>query len=296
MRHLEPVDHVVARRAAASHGVLSREALLAAGLTRHGIAHRVAAGRLHRRHPGVYAVGHPGLTPLGRRLAAVVGCGAGAAVSHEDAAILWALLPDRDGPVHVTRGPGHRRGPAGVVLHRTRRLGPPDVGHVDGVPVTTPVRTLLDLAASGHPALPRALNEAQVTKLVSLDALLTYAGGKPGARAIRALATETPGYTRSRAERLLLALARRAELPRPQTNAPLGPYEVDALWPRHRLALEVDGWAAHSTRQAFERDRVRDAELQIAGYRILRVTWDRINRRPEAVAAQIAAALATGPG
>ena len=223
----------------------------------------------------------------------MLACGVGAAVGLDDAAILLAMLPDRDGPVHVISAAGHRRGPEGVVLHRTKALEPADIRYVDGIRITSPLRTLLDLAAAGHPALPRALNEAQVLKLVSLDALLTFAQGKPGARALQQLATEAPGYTRSRAEIRLRVLVRRAGLPAAQTNARVGRYEVDALWPDHRLIVEVDGWASHSTRRAFEQDRIRDADLQAAGYRVLRITWDQLTRHPEAVAARIATALVT---
>ena len=237
-------------------------------------------------HRGVYAVGHPGLGPFALEQAALLACGL-ATLGHITAVALWELVPDGGPVIHVIGR--HRRAPAGVVVHEG---DPGEPARRHGLPVTTVARSLLDLAATNHPALPRALNEAQVKKLVSLDELLTFAQGRPGARALRALATESPGYTRTKAERLLLALTRRADLPRPHTNTRLLGYEIDALWPQHRLALEVDGWAAHHTRRAFERDRVRDADLQIAGYRVLRITWDRLIRRPEAVAAQIGAALA----
>ena len=280
--------HIV-RVAERQRGLVTRAQLLAAGLASAAVDGRVASGRLHRVHNGVYLLGHPVLPAFARELAAVLACGAGSVLSYLTAAIVWGLLSDDEGPVHVTTTGAHRRGSPGMVVHRARD---PEITRRHGLPVTTVRQTLLDLAATNHPALPRALNEAQVKRLVSLDELLTFAHGRPGARALRALATEHPGYTRSKAERLLLALTKRADLPRPQTNIHLLGYEIDALWPRHRLALEVDGWAAHSTRKAFERDRVRDADLQIAGYRVLRITWDRLIRRPEAVAAQIGAALA----
>jgi very-short-patch-repair endonuclease len=101
-----------------------------------------------------------------------------------------------------------------------------------------------------------------------------------------------PAFTRSEAERRLLALIRAAGLPPPRTNVHVGPYEVDFLWPAHRLVVEVDGFAFHSSRAAFERDRRRDADLQARGLRVTRVTWRQLEREPHAVVARLAAALA----
>jgi len=101
-----------------------------------------------------------------------------------------------------------------------------------------------------------------------------------------------PARTRSEAERILLALLRRAALPSPETNARLGPYEVDFVWRQERLVVEVDGYAFHADRRAFERDRVRDGELQARGIRVIRVTWRQLTDRPETVLARIARALA----
>ena len=97
--------------------------------------------------------------------------------------------------------------------------------------------------------------------------------------------------TRSEAERRMLALIRAAGLPRPRVNTPLGPYEVDLHWPAERLVVEIDGYAFHSSRAAFERDRLRDADLQARGRRVLRITYRRLTTAPEAVVAALAAAL-----
>ncbi len=283
----------ILRLAGRQRGLITRRQLLACGLSSSAIDWRLESGRLHGVHPGVYAVGHGVLAPWGRELAALLACGPGSGLCLLDAAVVWELAAaDPQQPVHVTVTGSHRRGASGIVVHRARHV---ELTRRHGLPVTTPRQTLLDLAAAGHPALPRALNEAQVCKLVSLDALLTFARGRPGARALGELITDAPGYTRSQAEIRLRALIRRAGLPRPQTNARAGRYEIDALWPDHRLAVEVDGYATHSTRRAFERDRIRDADLQAAGYRILRITWDQLTRHPEAVAARLATALAAAP-
>jgi very-short-patch-repair endonuclease len=292
-RDAEPPDRAVAALAARQHGVVRRDQLLSAGLTRHAIAHRVRTGRLHRLHPGVFAVGHTALTPTGRALAAVLACGRGAALSHRSAAVAWALLDDRPGPVDVTVLTQRRRR-AGMTLHRTSALSPSDVVRRDGVAVTTPVRTLLDLAAAGASELERALTEARVRRLVADHELRVRSHGRPGARALGLLLAEGPAFTRSEAERRLLGLLARAQLPRPRTNVRVGAHEVDAYWPAQRLVVEVDGYAFHSSRAAFERDRLRDAALQATGHRVLRTTWRQLTDHPEAVVARIAAMLAAG--
>ncbi len=275
--------------AAGQRGLITRTQLLAAGISAGAIDGRLEAGRLHPIHRGVYALGHPALAPLALEQAALLACGSRAVLSHLTAAVLWELVHGEGRVIHVTVVAGQRRAPSDVVVHRAASA---ETTLRHGLRVTTARRTLIDLAATGHPSLPRALNEAQVKRLVSLDALLKFAGRRPGARILRDLATESPGYTRSGAERLMLALVRRADLPRPRTNVRLGRYEIDAFWPEQRLAVEVDGYAAHSTRQAFERDRIRDADIQLAGHRVLRITWDQLTRRPEAVAVRLALALA----
>ena len=142
--------------------------------------------------------------------------------------------------------------------------------------MTTPTRTLLDLAATATaPQLARAVNEAQVRRLISVDALLAAAAGRRGAAALRAALEERHGYTRSRAERMLLGLVKRAGLPHPRTNVRLEGFEVDAQ-------------GTHGTQTAFERDRLRDARLQAAGFRVVRITWSRLTRRPEVVVASLA--------
>jgi very-short-patch-repair endonuclease len=221
--------------------------------------------------------------PRTREVAAVLAVGHDAAVSHRSAAGLWELLPPTDGLVEVTVTRGHPRHRPGIRIHRTRSL---QHSLNVGVRVTTPLRTLLDLAATSDARdLERAVEEAQVQKLVTRAELERH-----GSRFAAALKHE-PSLTRSEAEWRLLALIRAARLPAPRTNARVGAFEVDFLWPEHRLVVEVDGFAFHSTRAAFERDRARDRALQAAGYTVLRVTWRQLVEEPEAVVAALAAAL-----
>ena len=157
---VEPPDRAVAALAGAQHGVVTRDQLLAAGLSRHAIAHRTAGGRLHRLHRGVYAVGHRSLSAHGRQLAAVLACGPDAVLSHRSAAVLWGLLRACEHPIHVT-APTHRRGPAGVRLHFSL---PSESVHRDAIAVTTPARTLVDLATTAsREELERALDEARAS-------------------------------------------------------------------------------------------------------------------------------------
>jgi very-short-patch-repair endonuclease len=265
--------------------------LEAVGWSRTVICRRVRTGALHRRYRGVYAVGHTALTREGEWLAAVLACGPGAALASFSAAVLWGLIPDGEGSIHVT-AERQRRAPAGVVLHRTASLPAEDVVRRDGIPVTSPERTLLDLAATAAPALlARAVEQAAVLELVRRDRLLERSANRPGAAALRAALATEPSLTRSEAERSLLELLRRAGLPRPRTNVRIGPFELDAYWPDHRLAAEIDGYAYHGHREAFERDRRRDAALQAAGIRVVRITWRELTRHRDRLIATLAALL-----
>lgn len=159
--------------------------------------------------------------------------------------------------------------------------------------MTHPLRTLLDLAAAlPSPKLERAMNEAQVRRLATNVKLrASIRPGVRGAARLRAAVDGTPTPTRSEAERRLLTLVAAARLTRPVTNVALAGHEVDALWVEQGLVVEVDGYAAHGTRAAFERDRVRDADLALAGYTVLRTTWRQLTMEPEALVARLAAAL-----
>jgi len=287
----------VAELAARQRGIVTTAQLRRLGFGYDAIALAAQSGRLHRLHRGVYAVGHTALAPLAREQAALTACGAGALLSHASAAGVWKL---RELPlvVDVTVAGRRARPRHGVRLHVVEAITAADVRRRHGLPVTAPSRTLVDLAATLEPdALEAALNEAYALKLVTerqLETALARSTGRPGAPALRALlaSQQGPAITRSKAERLLRALVRRAGLPMPTTNITLLGYLVDAVWPEQRLVLEVDGYAFHGHRAAFERDRRRDAALIAAGYRVIRVTWRQLTEEPLRVAAVLAQALA----
>jgi len=185
-----------------------------------------------------------------------------------------------------------------VRVHRTNRLEPAEVTRRHELPVTSPPRTLLDLAETvGPPDLEQALAEAERRRLVRRTDLLAYLGAAQGRRGIpvirAALEREGgPAFTRSEAERRLLALVRAARLPAPRVNASLSGYEVDFLWAREGVVVEVDGYAYHWTRHAFERDHRRDGDLENRGHRVIRFTWLQLQREPYFVVARLAGALA----
>jgi very-short-patch-repair endonuclease len=277
--------------AARQHGVVTRAQLRAAGVSADEIRHRMETGLLTALHRGVYRLG-PIHTVLTGPMAAALACGPAAAVSHHAAAALHGLRPVPPGPVDVTVTRGHARRRPGLRIHRSRTL---DATQVRGIPTTTVARTIRDLAAV-LPArdLARLVEEAQVQRKLdrpSLARAVEQARGHRGAAALRAAAGDEPRLTRSEGERRLLELVRAARLPEPETNVRVGGYEVDALWRAERLVVEVDGFAFHSTRAAFERDRRKTSVLQTEGFRVERLTWRRLEREREAVVATLAAAL-----
>jgi very-short-patch-repair endonuclease/predicted transcriptional regulator of viral defense system len=286
------IDRRIVTRAARTEGVLTARALLEAGLSHDGIAHRVAHGWLIRRYHGVFLVG-PVAGTLAEEMAAVQAIGEDSGLSHDAAGALWRIRATVAGPIDVSVAGRHARSRAGIRVHNVRTL---ELTTHRGIPVTTPARTLLDLAATvGADDLARAVEQARVLRLTSdtdLRALLAAHPRAAGTRALRRVLDVDPRMTRSEAERLLLELIRRAGLPQPETNVRVLGREVDALWRKGRLIVEVDGFDAHGTRMAFERDRRRDAELVAAGYRVIRITWRQLIGEPEAVLARLAGALA----
>jgi very-short-patch-repair endonuclease len=222
-------------------------------------------------------------------VAALLAVGKPAALSHRAAAVVDEMLPPDARAIDVTVIGRRARSRPGIVVHSAAEL---TVVRKRGLPVTTPARTLLDLATSLPSAvLERAYAEAQVRRLVTPDDVRAELATHRGAPAMRRI-LDTTEPTRNAIERRLAALVRRAGLPRPKYNAPLHGYEVDALWEAERLVVETDGWATHGHRAAFERDRAKAADLVARGYVVLRFTWRQIVSDPDLVAARIAAALA----
>jgi very-short-patch-repair endonuclease len=260
---------------------VARRQLVVLGFGEDAIERRLAAGRLHRLHRGVYAVGHTVLKVEGRWMAATLATGG--ALSHASAAAAWELRPLGAGAIHVTvAGDGGRKRHAGLRVHRSRTLAPHDITTHCGIPITTPARTIIDLARTlkGRP-LETALDRAEQRRLLDF-ADLTRRPIPPSLQAVLSVYIAT--VTRSELEERFLQLCADHGLPRPETNARIEGYEVDFVWRGKRLIVEVDGYAYHRSPSSFEADRERDVVLKLAGWTVLRFTWAQITRRPAWVA------------
>ena len=289
-----PGDWAVAAVAERQGGAISIGQLRDVGLGEGAIRHRVVRGRLHPFHHGVYAVGHPNLTPRGHMWAAVLACGGpdAAVLSHRSAAAVWDLLPS-SAKFDVTTLRAAHSTPK-IRVHRSTTLIPADITHHDGLPVTTVARTLVDLAPTLTPhRLERVVHRAEHLRLLdthSLNAQFARANGrntKTLQNVLQTLETHDPDITRSTLEERLLALISKAQLPRPEVNAMVGSHEVDFFWPEHRLIVETDGAGTHLTANAFEDDRRKDAELTTLGYRVVRFTWRQVVEQPRATLATL---------
>lgn len=292
-RFLE-TDLQLAALAAEQEGVVRHRQLRELGFSATAIRVRVARRALVPLHRGVYAVGHERLSPTGRRLAAVWAYGDRAALSHRSAAAAWGL---RGGGgtarLDVTVLARSATARDGVRVHLATR--PIEVTRIGLLPVTTPARTLLDLAGvvPAH-QLAAALRQADVLGLFDLTALhavLATHPRRPGRRRLMAALDASLPETLSDLEDRFLALCARHGLPSPAVNArPLG-FRVDFLWPERRVVAETDGWRYHRTRAAFETDRARDQALTGAGYVVLRFTHRQIASDPADVVAKLSALL-----
>jgi very-short-patch-repair endonuclease len=284
---------VIAGIADRQWGVVARRQLSAAGLTKAIIDGRLADGLLVQLHRGVYAVGHRQLRREAYWLAAVLAV-PGGVLSHRDAAGLHGFRPANHRRIDVTTT-GQAADRPGIAVHRTRILAAHDVTSIAGIRVTAVARTLVDLAGT-IPAdhLTKAIRQADRLQLIDTRALHTAMDrtkGRrgPGHRALQQALKEyerlAATHTRSSLEDAFLTLLRRHGLPAPRTNVVIEEgIEVDAAWPAAKLVVEVDGWAFHNTRDAFQQDRTRDATLMRAGYRTLRLTHDQVMRQPAWVA------------
>jgi very-short-patch-repair endonuclease len=257
-------------------GVVTRAQLMAHGLGTRGISDWVRTGRLHRLHRGVYAVGHDRLRLEGRWLAAVFACGPGAVLSHRDAALLWDLRQSSSAVIDVMVPSWNGRGAKqGIRVHRTRRLRGDEVTVRRGIPVTTLARTLLDLAdVLGRQALRRVVTEAEYTNQFDLTAINAAVHNNPGRRSANLMAAvgASGDRTRSELEDRFLDLLQRYNVEPPQTAVWIEGYELDFVWTRAGLAVELDGFAAHTTRSTFNADRMRDRKLWRRGLRTMRLT------------------------
>jgi hypothetical protein len=284
------------------HGIVERRQLLALGMEPGTVKRGINAGRLHVIHRGVYAVGHTAITQRGRWMAAVLASGPGAALSHRSATALWGIWGSGTGEVHVTVP---RKTRSQRSIHRHFSVLPADEVTVhDGIPVTSAVRAVLDLAGDkGVAAAESALREMEFLGIygeVSLPALIARHPRHRGAPAIRTalehLEPDPGGRLRSPLEELFLPFLDANQIPRPRLNAWLTigdeRFQVDCLWPEARLVAELDGFQAHGTKRAFRADRERDRRLMAASYRVVRIVPGQLT---ESLAADLRALLDIRP-
>jgi hypothetical protein len=299
----DPEWAAVAALADRQYGVVARRQLAAMGVGRGAIEKALLRRSLIPLHRGVYAVGHRQLRIEGRWLAAVLAVGPGALLSHRGAAALHGIRkPPESRKVSVTTSKD-AQGTQVLWVFARRMLTDEDRAVVRGIPVTSPARTLVDLAPMLTAAqLQATLGEADRRGLLDAAALqraLRRTKGRHGQghqrlrAALDAHERHGAALLRSELEERFLDLVLSAGLPRPLLNAPAAGFEVDALWPTERLVVELDGWADHKERAAAARDRRKTNALQAAGYVVLRFMHGDLVQRPGEVAATIRRMLQT---
>ena len=287
MRTQVNTDAELAALATRQYGLVASHQL---GLGKAAVTRRVGAGRLHVVHKGVYAVGHLGLGREGRWLAAVLACGEGAALSHRSAAALWGIRDWELRRPEVTARTVKRH--AGIASHRGRLLDADRALHLR-IPVTSPSRTLVDLAhLLDEDDLVRALREAMWRRLYDRPALDDALARRPSVKLQRLL--NAVDVTQSELEDRFLWVCDRHRLPKPRTQHRIGARTYDFAWPEQRVVVETDGWRAHGTPHAFQADRTSSNALQLAGWLVLRFTREDLTRRARRVARDVRTALAMG--
>jgi very-short-patch-repair endonuclease len=291
----------VLRLAKLQHGCVHRSQFHAAGFSNKALARRVAHGHFDRLQPDVFLVRRQSPALLERAMAAALELCGNAVIGGRTAASIWGMLDGAPSEIDVTvvgRNAGPRQG---VRIRRSQTLTGKDLRWRSGIPLSSPARTLIELAAVlSRIELENALAEARFRSLVrdsELTGALARASSRSGAPALSRLLADMhaqgadPARTRSVYEQKLLQLIRDAELPKPFTNARVEGHVVDMIWPAQRLIVEFDGFAYHSDRKAFETDRRRDQDLVAAGYRVIRITARQLDQTPFAVVARLSQAL-----
>jgi very-short-patch-repair endonuclease len=259
------------RQRASARGLISAATLREVGLSQRAITDRYASGRLIRVHHGVYFVGHAEHTPLARAEAAVLACSPRAVLSHDSAAALfglrrWPLVPEVSSPLHRER--------PGIRSHRTRTLTIADVTTREGIRVTTPVRTLRDIAPRlSDRQYTRAIHEARRNgDLRDLPRLIDMC-----ARA-RRLIDPAHAPSESALDDAFRAFLTEHHLPFPEFQVVWHGYRVDAMYADQRLIVELDGRVDHAEWDRIEQDHLRDALALELGFRTIRITWRRLRQ------------------
>src|SRR5438128_2068197 len=269
------VEREIARIADRRHGLAARRQLLAAGVSVKEIRRRLEKGALFREFPGVYRVGHRAPSVDARYMAAVLACGDGARLTGRAAAHLHRLIKGAAPPPEVI-APTERK-IRGIKTRRSRRLDPRDVKKVRGIPVTTVVVTLVELAAElDEDDLARVCHEAGVLYRVTpahVKAVLKRRPKAKGANKLMRIMEGKVPVSLRRLESLFIARLRQANLPIPETNKPVGSKRVDCRWPDHELTVELVSYQFHNSRYAWEQDLERERQAYDRDDRFRRYSW-----------------------
>lgn len=273
--------------------MVTREQLRELGFSREAIEHRLRRGRLHPLARGIYLVGWPQLTRERRWMAAVLACGEGSALSHRSAAALWGVAEEAPGRIDVSVRRRFESRRAGLKVRSRPSLSAKDIVERRGIPLTSVVQTLVDLATElPDGRLERAVNEADKGDLIDPEALreaLTERAGEPGVKRLaKLLDKRTFRVSDQELERLFRPIAAAAGVPVELTKAWVNGFEVDFHWPRLGLVVETDGLRYHRTPAAQARDRLRDQTHTAAGLAHLRFTHYQVRYEPEHVRAILA--------
>jgi hypothetical protein len=291
------VEHKVATLASRNHGVVTREQLLGAGLTRHQIARRLERGSLIAVYPGVYRVGHRAPSVEALYLAAVRACGDGALLNGRAAAHLYGLTKGSAPPPTVMT-PTQRRVP-GILTSRSRRMDPKDGTTYRGIPITTVARTLVDLAAVlSADDLARACHEAGVkyrTTPRHVDAVLTRRPRTRGAAALRSILHGDTRVTLSKLEKAFVSLLIQHGLELPQTNRVRDGRRVDCHWPEQRVTVELLSYQFHNSRYSFEQDHRRAREARARGDEFRSYTYEDVFEDPSAMLRELRELIPPAP-
>ena len=276
------------------HGVVARAQVRGLGISGAAISRRLRDGLWCRVLPGVFRITGAPEPHAQLPMAAALWAGDGAVVSHASAARLWGIEGTRERNVELwvpsSRNPHHQL----VEVHRGPRIVGPDLRRRGPIPITDPVRTLIDVSARMEDdRLLATVESAFRAKLCSPERLaarvdeLRTSGRAGVGRLAEMLSARNGPALESMLEAKVWGLVQRTGLPLPQrqfrVSLPGGRYRLDFAWPEHKVGLECDGWEHHGRRAAFDPDRARLAEFAAAWWRILPVTWRACTREPERV-------------
>jgi very-short-patch-repair endonuclease/predicted transcriptional regulator of viral defense system len=279
------------------HGIVTRQQLLALGFSSRAVEHRCRSGRLHLVARGVYAVGWPALDQRRRWMAAVLACGEGAALSHRSAAALLGIGSELPGRIDVSVPRRCELRRPGLLVRGRTSLAADDVGLGDGIPVTSPARTLVDLTSElDLVVVERAVNDADKRDLIDPESLrlaLDRYAGEPGVRPLRRLLDKlTFRLSDSELEIYFRRIVAAGKLAMPLSKQRVNRFEVDFFWPDLGLVVEADGLRYHRTASAQTRDARRDRAHVMAGMTPLRFTHYEVRYEPRRVTTALSRTIA----